>query len=97
MSCAAAMVRALQGLGITIRAGLHTGEVESLGDKISSMALHIGARVMSKAGHGEVWVSSTAKDLVAGLGIGFEACGTHALKGVPGAWSLFRARVAAEG
>jgi class 3 adenylate cyclase len=97
LRCAAAMVGALQGLGITIRAGLHTGEVETLGDKISGMAVHIGARVMSKAGHGEVWVSSTAKDLVAGSGIGFEACGTHALKGVPGEWSLFRARAATEG
>jgi pimeloyl-ACP methyl ester carboxylesterase len=81
----------------TAGAGLHTGEVETLGDKVSGMAVHIGARVMSKAGHGEVWVSSTARDLVAGSGIGFEDCGTHALKGVPGEWSLHRARVQAEG
>jgi len=97
MRCADAMVRGLQALGITLRAGLHTGEVETLGDKVSGMAVHIGARVMSKAGHGEVWVSSTARDLVAGSGIGFEDCGTHALKGVPGEWSLHRARVQAEG
>lgn len=96
MRCADAMVRDLQAIGITIRAGLHTGEVEALGDKVSGMAVHIGARVMSKAGHGEVWVSSTARDLVAGSGIGFEDCGTHALKGVPGEWSLHRARVPTE-
>jgi len=96
MRCADAMVRGLQGLSITIRAGLHTGEVEAIGDKVSGMAVHIGARVMSKAGDGEVWVSSTARDLVAGSGIGFEDCGTHALKGVPGEWSLHRALVPAE-
>jgi pimeloyl-ACP methyl ester carboxylesterase len=96
MRCADAMVRGLQALGITIRAGLHTGEVETLGDKVSGLAVHIGARVMSKAGNGEVWVSSTSRDLVAGSGIGFEDCGTHALKGVPGEWSLHRARVPAE-
>ncbi len=93
MRCAAGMVRELQAIGVTIRAGLHTGEVESLGDKVSGMAVHIGARVMSKAGDGEVWVSGTAKDLVAGSGIGFEACGVHALKGVPGEWMLHRALV----
>jgi pimeloyl-ACP methyl ester carboxylesterase/class 3 adenylate cyclase len=97
MHCADAMVRGLQGLGITIRAGLHTGEVEALGDKVSGLAVHIGARVMSKAGHGEVWVSGTARDLVAGSGIGFEDRGTHALKGVPGEWSLHRALVPAAG
>ena len=92
MRCAAAMVRGLQALGITIRAGLHAGEVESLGDKLSGLAVHIGARVMARAGDGEVWVSSTAKDLVAGSGIAFDACGTHALKGVGGEWALWRVR-----
>lgn len=96
MRCADAMVRGLRAIGITIRAGLHTGEVETLGDKVSGMAVHIGARVMAQAGDGEVWVSSTARDLVAGSGIGFEACGPHALKGVPGEWLLHRARVPAE-
>jgi len=96
MRCADAMVRGLQALGITIRAGLHTGEVETLGDKVSGLAVHIGARVMSMAGNGEVWVSSTSRDLVAGSGIAFEDCGAHALKGVPGEWSLHRARVPAE-
>jgi pimeloyl-ACP methyl ester carboxylesterase/class 3 adenylate cyclase len=96
MRCADAMVRGLQAIGITIRAGLHTGEVESLGDKVSGMAVHIGARVMSNAGDGQIWVSSTARDLVAGSGIGFEDRGTHALKAVPGEWSLHRALVPAE-
>jgi pimeloyl-ACP methyl ester carboxylesterase/class 3 adenylate cyclase len=96
MRCAAGMVRELQAIGIHIRAGLHTGEVEAIGDKVSGMAVHIGARVMSLAGSGEVWVSGTAKDLVAGSGIQFEACGAHALKGVPGEWLLHRAKVPAE-
>jgi len=97
MRCAAAMVADLRAIDISIRAGLHTGEVEALGDKVSGMAVHIGARVMSKAGDGEVWVSSTARDLVAGSGIGFEERGQHALKGVPGEWALFRALVPQEG
>ncbi len=95
MRCADAMVHGLQALGITIRAGLHTGEVEALGDKVSGMAVHIGARVV--AGNGEIWVSGTTRDLVAGSGIGFEARGAHALKGVPGEWTLHRALVPAEG
>lgn len=97
MRCAAAMVADLRAIDITIRAGLHTGEVETLGDKVSGMAVHIGARVMSKAGDGEVWVSSTARDLVAGSGIAFEERGAHALKGVPGELALFRALVPQEG
>jgi class 3 adenylate cyclase/pimeloyl-ACP methyl ester carboxylesterase len=91
--CAAALGAALQELGIGIRAGLHTGEVEAQGDKLSGMAVHIGARVMSHAGAGEVLVSGTTKDLVAGSGITFEARGSHALKGVPGEWALYRASV----
>jgi class 3 adenylate cyclase/pimeloyl-ACP methyl ester carboxylesterase len=91
--CAAALGAALQELGIGIRAGLHTGEVEAQGDKVSGMAVHIGARVMSYAGAGEVLVSGTTKDLVAGSGITFEARGSHALKSVPGEWALYRASV----
>ena len=89
--CAAALGAALQEMGIGIRAGLHTGEVEAQGDKVSGMAVHIGARVMSHAGAGEVLVSGTTKDLVAGSGITFEARGSHALKGVPGDWNLYSA------
>ena len=78
-------------LGLDIRAGLHTGEVETTGEKVSGLAVHIGARVMSHAGAGEVLVSSTVRDLVAGSDIGFEERGSHALKGVPGEWRLYRA------
>ena len=91
--CAAPMALAAKDLGLEIRAGLHTGEVESTGDKISGMGVHIGARVTSLAGAGEVRVSSTAKDLVAGSGIAFEARGSHALKGVPGEWPAWGAAV----
>jgi pimeloyl-ACP methyl ester carboxylesterase/class 3 adenylate cyclase len=94
--CAAAMVRELEAVGIHIRAGLHTGEVESNADKVSGMAVHIGARVMGLAANDEVWVSSTTRDLVAGSGIAFETRGAHALKGVPGEWTLHRALVPTE-
>ena len=89
--CAAAMASDLRELGVGIRAGLHTGEVEAQDDKVSGMAVHIGARVMSHAGAGEVLVSGTTRDLVAGSGITFEARGSHALKGVPGDWNLYLA------
>ena len=89
--CASAMARELAPIGVRLRAGLHTGEVEATGDKVSGMAVHIGARVMAQAGAGEVWVSATVKDLVAGSGIRFEERGTHALKGVPGEWPLWLA------
>lgn len=81
--------RAVRPLGLTVRAGLHTGEVELFGDKVSGLAVHIGARVATAAGPGEVLVSSTVRDLVAGSGLRFEDRGVHALKGVPGAWRLF--------
>ena len=76
-------------LGVEIRAGLHTGELEVLGDDVGGMAVHIGARVMSKAEAGEVLVSSTVKDLVVGSGLDFSERGAHELKGVPGEWRLF--------
>ena len=88
---ALAMVAAARELGLDLRAGLHTGEVESSADKVSGIAVHIGARVMALAQAGEVLVSGTLRDLVAGSGIGFEARGAHALKGVPGEWPLHRA------
>ena len=81
-----------RGLGLEVRAGLHTGEVELLDDKVSGLAVHIGARVAAAAGPGEVLVSSTVKDLVAGSGLRFEDRGPHALKGVPGEWRLFAVR-----
>ena len=91
--CAAAMIAAAGELGIGLRAGLHTGEVETTGDKVSGVAVHIGARIMATAGASAVHVSATVRDLVAGSGIRFESAGTHALKGVPGEWLLHRALV----
>ncbi len=79
----------VRSLGVDVRAGLHTGEVEVLGDDVGGLAVHIGARVMAKADAGEVLVSSTVKDLVVGSGISFEERGEHELKGVPGEWRLF--------
>jgi len=89
--CAQAIAREVKHLGLDVRAGLHTGEVEVLGEKVSGIAVHIGARIAAKAAPGEVVVSNTVKDLVAGSGLRFEDRGTHALKGVPGDWRLFLA------
>jgi len=87
--CAGAIADAVRPLGIEIRAGLHTGECEVIGEDVGGIAVHTGARVSAKAGPGEVLVSQTVKDLVAGSGIEFEDRGTHQLKGVPGEWRLF--------
>jgi len=89
--CAAAMVRRVKDIGLDVRAGLHTGEVENAGSKVSGMAVHVGARISAHAGAGEVLVSTTVKDLVAGSGLRFEERGIKSLKGVPGDWPLFRA------
>jgi class 3 adenylate cyclase len=89
--CAHAITAGVRQLGIDVRAGLHTGECELMGDNVGGIAVHIGARVAAAAGAGEVLVSSTVKDLVAGSGIGFADRGTHVLKGVPGEWRLFAA------
>jgi class 3 adenylate cyclase len=83
----------VQSLNLEIRCGLHTGECELLGDGLAGIALHIGARVGGLAAPGEVRVSQTVRDLVAGSGLGFEARGAHVLKGVPNKWRLFRAVV----
>jgi class 3 adenylate cyclase len=80
----------VEELGLELRAGLHTGELEVRRDDLGGLAVHIAARVMSMADGGEVLVSSTVKDLVAGSGIDFEDRGTHELRGVPGDWRLFR-------
>jgi class 3 adenylate cyclase len=76
-------------LGLEVRAGLHTGECEVMGSKLGGIAVHIGARVAALAQGGEVLVSGTVKDLVAGSGLRFEDRGAHALKGVPGEWHIF--------
>ena len=88
--CAQAIIGAARPLGVEIRAGLHIGEVERAEHGIAGMGVHIGARVGAMAGAGEVWVSSTVKDLTAGSGLAFEDCGEHVLKGVPDRWHLYR-------
>ena len=87
--CACAITESMRDLGLDVRAGLHTGECELMQDKVGGIAVHIGARVAAEAGPGEVLVSSTVKDLVAGSGIGFRERGTAELKGVPGEWRLY--------
>jgi pimeloyl-ACP methyl ester carboxylesterase len=87
--CARAIRDAVRALGIEIRAGLHTGECEYVGDDVGGIAVHIGARVSASAEPGEVLVSGTVKDLVAGSGIRFADRGAHQLRGVPGEWRLF--------
>jgi class 3 adenylate cyclase len=87
--CACAIRDAVRSLGIDVRAGLHCGEIELRGDDVAGMAVHIGARVSALAGAGEVFVSSTVKDLVAGSGIDFADRGEHELKGVPGSWKIY--------
>jgi class 3 adenylate cyclase len=89
IECACAIREAVQSLGLEIRAGLHTGECERLDGKLGGIAVPTGARIAGLAGSGEVLVSSTVRDLVAGSAIQFEDRGTHALKGVPGEWRLF--------
>jgi pimeloyl-ACP methyl ester carboxylesterase len=89
IAAACAIRDAVNALGLEIRAGLHTGECELVGEKIGGIAVHTGARVAAAAAPGEILVSSTVKDLVAGSGIGFEDRGLHELKGV-GTWRLYR-------
>jgi class 3 adenylate cyclase len=89
--CARDIARDVQRLGIEVRVGLHTGEIELVGEDIAGIAVHIAARIMSLAGPGEVLVSSTVKDLVVGSDLRFTDRGSHELKGVPGEWRLFSA------
>ncbi len=91
VTCAARLVDALATLGITIRAGLHTGEVELVGDQVGGLAVHLAARVMAAAERGGILVSGTVRDLVVGSGIEFTPRGEHRLKGVPGTWPLYEA------
>ena len=88
--CARAIGDSVGDLGIRIRAGVHTGEVEVDGDAVRGIAVHIGARVTALAGPSEVLVSSTVKELVAGSGLTSEDAGEHELKGVPDRWHLYR-------
>jgi class 3 adenylate cyclase/pimeloyl-ACP methyl ester carboxylesterase len=88
--CAQSIIEAGRALGVEIRAGLHTGEIERAGHGIAGVGVHIGARVGALAGAGEVWVSSTVKDLTAGSGLAYEDRDEHELKGVPDRWHLYR-------
>ena len=87
--CARSIVADVQSVGLEVRAGLHTGECELAGDQVRGIAVHTGARVASLAGAGEVLVSSTVRDLVAGSGIEFAERGVQSLKGIPGEWRLY--------
>jgi class 3 adenylate cyclase len=92
--CAQSLTESVRPLGIEIRAGIHTGECERHADGVDGIGVHIGARVGSLAGPGEVLVSTTVKDLVAGSGLYFVDRGTHKLRGVPGRWRLFACNIA---
>jgi class 3 adenylate cyclase len=87
--CALAIVDAVRPFGLEVRAGVHTGEVETIGGKIGGLAVIIGARVAALASPSEVLTSQTVKDLVAGSGLTFEERGGHELKGVPGEWRVY--------
>jgi class 3 adenylate cyclase/pimeloyl-ACP methyl ester carboxylesterase len=92
INCARGIGSEVSHLGIDVRSGLHTGEVQLRGDDVSGIAVHLAARVMGTAGPGETIVSSTVKDLVVGSGIEFDDRGSHVLKGVPGEWHLYAAK-----
>ncbi len=87
--CACAIAGGVKEFGIDVRAGLHTGECEVVGDNVTGIAVHMGARVAAQAGPGQVLVSSTVRDLVSGSGLRFEALPPTELKGIPGTWSLY--------
>jgi class 3 adenylate cyclase len=89
--CAKAISGAVRHLGIEVRAGVHTGEVETMAGKVGGIAVVVGARIASLAGPSEVLISSTVRDLVSGSGLTFEDAGEHELKGVPDRWRLYRA------
>jgi class 3 adenylate cyclase len=89
--CACAIVDEIKPLGIEIRAGLHTGECDIIGDDVNGIAVHTGARVAALARAGEILVSGTVKDLVAGSGLRFSDHGIQSLKGIPGEWRIFAA------
>ena len=93
--CAQAITEDVRELGIQVRAGLHTGECELADGKVAGIAVSIGARIAAAAQPGEVLVSSTVRDLVAGSGLAFEDRGTQELKGVPGEWRLYAVEPAA--
>jgi class 3 adenylate cyclase len=89
LACAGAIIRGVEKLGIAVRAGVHAGECELVDGRVSGITVHTGARIAAAGEPGELLVSSTIKDLVAGSGITFEDRGAHVLRGVPGEWRLF--------
>jgi len=89
IACAAAAIDAVRWIGVDLRAGVHAGEFELLDSKPKGLAMAIGARVVACAGPGEIWVSDTVRQLLAGSDFTFADQGTHALKGVPGDWALY--------
>jgi class 3 adenylate cyclase len=88
--CGRAIIDAVQPLGLDVRAGVHTGEVEVINGKVGGLAVNIGARVAGLAESRELLASSTVKDLTAGSGLVFEDAGAHGLKGIPEQWHLYR-------
>jgi class 3 adenylate cyclase len=88
--CAGAITEAVRDMGIQVRAGVHTGEVETIAGKVGGIAVNVGARIASLAAPSEVLVSHTVKGLVSGSGLVFEDAGEHELKGVPDRWQLYR-------
>jgi len=92
VQCAMAVREHLQRIGLDVRAGVHAGECEEIGGQLVGIAVHIGSRVLGIAQPGEVLVSSTVRDLVAGSGIGFDDRGEHKLKGIAGRWHLYATR-----
>jgi class 3 adenylate cyclase len=89
IAAARSIIEALSPLGLRVRSGLHTGEIERVGDDVAGLAVHIGARIAAIAGPNEILVSRTVKDLVVGSGIQFDDRGEHALKGVPDEWRVY--------
>jgi len=90
--CATAIRDSVRRLGLEVRCGVHTGECTSVGGRLTGMAVHVGARIVSAASAGEVWVSETVKALALGSGVEFEDRGQHELKGVPEQWALYAVR-----
>ena len=93
IQCGKAVNHELNQLGVEIRTGIHTGEVELRGEDVGGIAIHIAARVLAESAPNQVWISRTVKDLVVGSGLTFSEQGTYSLKGVPGKWNLYSVEV----
>jgi class 3 adenylate cyclase len=91
IACARTIIESTRRLGLEVRAGVHTGECEVIGERIAGLAVNVGSRIADTALPGEVLVSSTVRDLVAGSTFAFDERGEHELKGIPGRWRLYAA------